>query len=158
MDWQLELWMAGKTLLAAILGALIGLERTLQGRPAGVRTYAAVAIGACVFGMISTRGGLNLADPTRIASNVVTGMGFIGAGVIIRDRGRTLGLTTAATMWATASVGLAIAFDLLVLAIAAALIIICLLFADHLPVWRRFQREEDDESPPPSSPSQAEGR
>ena len=134
MDWETEILMAARTLLAALLGGLIGFERERHGREAGIRTYAAVALGACVFGLVSAHvvGG---ADPTRIAAGVVTGVGFLGAGVILREQGRVAGLTTAATIWATASVGLAVAYGMYVLGLLTATIIFALLAVHHLPSW-----------------------
>lgn len=114
MDWNTEIMMAARVIIAAILGALIGWEREAHGHEAGVRTYAAVALGACTFGLISSHADSG-ADPTRIAAQVVTGIGFLGAGVILRDRGHVTGLTTAATLWATAAVGLALVYGLYIL-------------------------------------------
>src|SRR5260221_14284057 len=85
-------------------------------RAAGIRTYAAVCIGSCLFGSLS----LNMpeaAERARIAAQVVSGVGFLGAGVIMRDQGKIAGLTTAASIWAAAAVGLSIAFDLYLLAV-----------------------------------------
>lgn len=98
-------------LLASVLGAVVGLERELHGRPAGLRTHILLSMGAALFGMVS-RGmsGPNV-DPTRIAAQVVTGIGFIGAGTIIHLGGTVRGLTTAASIWATAAIGLAVGLD-----------------------------------------------
>ena len=138
MDWNLELLMAGRAILAALFGGLIGWEREQHGREAGIRTYAAVALGACVFGLISFHVSAS-SDSTRIAAGVVTGVGFLGAGVILREQGRTAGLTTAATIWATSSVGLAIAFGMYVLGALTTLITFALLAAHHFPGWHRFK-------------------
>ena len=111
--------MALRVVLAVVLGGLIGLEREWHRREAGVRTYGAVSLGACVFALLSTHvsGGNN---PHVIAAGVVTGIGFLGAGVIMHDRGNVLGLTTAATLWATASVGLATGYGMYTLALLVA--------------------------------------
>lgn len=141
MDWKLEALMAGRAVLAALLGGLIGWEREHHGQEAGVRTFAAVALGACVFGLVSS----HLpppADPGHIAAQVVTGVGFLGAGVILFQRGQVTGLTTAATIWAAASVGLAIAFGMYVLGVLAAVIIYALLAAHHLPGWAKLKGDE----------------
>lgn len=138
MDWQIELMMAAQALLATFLGGLIGWERERHGREAGIRTYAAVCLGACVFGLVSSHIP-NMADNTRIAAQVVSGMGFLGAGVILRDQGRLKGLTTAGTLWATAAVGLAIAFGMYVLGILTALLLYGLLALHHLPCWSRIK-------------------
>ncbi|GHG94652.1 MgtC/SapB family protein [Comamonas sp. JC664] len=102
--------------LAALLGGVLGLEREVRGQAAGLRTHILVSLGACCFTLASvfievalgpdtpegTRG-----DISRIASQVVVGIGFLGAGVILRHNGQVTGLTTAANLWLTASVGLA---------------------------------------------------
>ena len=137
MDWDLELLFAARAVAAALLGALIGWERQRHGRDAGIRTFGAVSLGACVFGLISSHVSTS-ADPTRIAAQVVTGVGFLGAGVILREQGRITGLTTAATLWSTASVGLAISFGMYILGGLAALITFALLSAHHLPGWPYF--------------------
>jgi len=159
MDWHIELRLAGDLLLAALLGAIIGLERERHVGLAGIRTHAAVALGACLFGFISfnvsgpgdpnTVGGA--ADPSRIAAQIVSGIGFLGAGVILRDRGRIRGLTTAASVWATASIGLGIANKMYILAVAATIIILLLLSLYRVPGWYKWKRkhqhrfkEEDD--------------
>lgn len=129
--------MAASTIYAALLGCLIGLERQLHQREAGIRTYGAVSLGACVFGLVSIHA-VGVVDTTRIAAQVVSGIGFVGAGIILRDRGKTTGLTTAATIWATASVGMAVAFGMFILATLTALIMLLLLAANHLPGWQRL--------------------
>jgi putative Mg2+ transporter-C (MgtC) family protein len=141
-DWQLEASMAARVLYATFLGALVGLERHMHGITAGVRTYAAVCLGACAFGLVSLHAVSGPADPTRIASAVVAGIGFLGAGIIMRDGARTIGLTTAATVWATAAVGLAIAFEMYVLATLTAALIFLLLGLHHLPGWTRLAHDE----------------
>jgi len=139
MDWNLELLFAVRAIIAALLGAFVGWERERHGSHAGIRTYAAVTLGACVFGLISSHVG-ELADPSRIAAQVVTGIGFLGAGVILREQGRITGLTTAATLWATASVGLGIAFGMYILSVLATFIVLALLAAHHLPWWSRLKK------------------
>lgn len=138
MDWNVEALMAWRALMAALLGAFIGWEREQHGREAGVRTYAAVSLGACVFGLVSAHV-TGATDPTRIAAGVVTGVGFLGAGVIMREQGRIAGLTTAATIWATASVGLAVAYGMYLLSALTAAIIFGLLALHHLPAWHRVK-------------------
>ncbi len=141
MDWNLELLFVARAIAAALLGALVGLEREQHGREAGVRTYAAVSLGACVFGLVSSHVSAST-DPTRIAAQVVTGVGFLGAGVILREKGKITGLTTAATIWATASVGLAIAFGMYILGLLTTLIIFALLAVHHFPGWLRLGRKD----------------
>lgn len=94
--------------LAGVLGGLIGLERELREREAGLRTHLLVAVGSALFTIVGAYGfGGIRTDPTRIAAQVVTGIGFLGAGAIIRQGFSIRGLTTAATLWVVAAVGLA---------------------------------------------------
>ncbi|MHC4501141.1 MAG: MgtC/SapB family protein, partial [Planctomycetota bacterium] len=95
-------------ILAVVFGAAIGLEREISGKAAGLRTNVLICLGAAVFTIISRQmaAGTNTAV-TRIAAQVVTGVGFLGAGAIIVDRGGVHGLTTAATIWLVASIGVA---------------------------------------------------
>lgn len=140
MDWQLELVMAFRALLAAFLGGIVGFERERHGQDAGIRTYGAVALGACVFGLVSMHalGGTNI--DTRIAAQVVSGVGFLGAGVIMRENGKVSGLTTAATVWASASIGLAMSFGMYLLGILTTGIIFFLLASHHLPGWKKLAK------------------
>ena len=94
-------------LLAALLSMLIGIEREIQGQPAGMRTHMLVGIGSCLFTILSSVG-FPGGDPSRVASNIVTGIGFLGAGTILHRSGSVKNLTTAASIWATAAVGMAI--------------------------------------------------
>lgn len=108
---------AVRLLVAALLGGLVGLEREASDQAAGLRTHIAVALGASLFGVISTLGFLEFdqpradstiqADVSRVASNVVVGIGFLGAGVIFRQRNTIRNLTTAASLWTVAAIGLA---------------------------------------------------
>ena len=94
---------------AALLGSIIGIERNFRKRPAGMRTGFCVSLGAALFTIVSIEVARRTGDasPTRIASNIVQGIGFLGAGVILRERGSVVGLTTAATIFATAAIGMA---------------------------------------------------
>ena len=103
-------------MLAGLLGAAVGLERELREREAGLRTHLLVSLGACLFTLASAygfhdfftqSGALVRTDPTRIAAQVVSGIGFLGAGAIIRQGLSVRGLTTAATLWVVAAIGLA---------------------------------------------------
>lgn len=94
--------------LAGALGGLIGLERELREREAGLRTHLLVALGSGLFTIVSAYGFTSIrTDPTRIAAQIVTGIGFLGAGAILRQGSSIRGLTTAATLWVVAAVGLA---------------------------------------------------
>jgi putative Mg2+ transporter-C (MgtC) family protein len=99
-----------RLVLAFVFSAAIGLERERPGRPAGLRTHMLVCMAACLLMMVSVgvAGDRMASDPGRIAAQVVTGMGFLGAGTIIRYGSSIRGLTTAASLWATSAIGLAI--------------------------------------------------
>ncbi|MBT1073531.1 MgtC/SapB family protein [Pelotalea chapellei] len=109
--------MAGRLLLASLLGALIGLEREIHGRTAGFRTHLLVSLGSALFVAVSinfyqtfgnfTGSGVVGVDPGRVAAQVVTGIGFLGAGAIIREKTSVRGLTTAACLWVAAAIGVA---------------------------------------------------
>jgi len=121
----MEVEMILRLLLAAALGAVIGYQRERAGKQAGLRTHILISVGAALFALISIFGFGSASDPARIASGVVVGVGFLGAGVILhREGGIVAGLTTAATIWAVAGIGLAAGAGMyLVSAVAAALIL-----------------------------------
>jgi putative Mg2+ transporter-C (MgtC) family protein len=108
-DWQLSV----RILVAAVLGALVWLEREWRDKPAGVRTYALVALGAAVFTVAAVRYSLDQTkgqfefDPTRVIQGIVGGIGFLGAGAILHSHGSVEGLTTAAGVWVMGAVGVA---------------------------------------------------
>jgi putative Mg2+ transporter-C (MgtC) family protein len=115
-----------RLLVALAIGGAIGLEREFKGKPAGIRTNMLMCFGACLIMIISIevarmRGGT--ADPGRIAAQVVTGIGFLGAGTIIRSRFHVAGLTTAATIWVLSALGLAVGAGFLLLAVVGGLLI-----------------------------------
>ena len=121
-----------KLVLALLLGAVIGLERRLKGQIAGLRTFALIAMGAALAMLISIYIpqeylGLKNGDPGRIAAQVVSGVGFLGAGAIIQMKGSVRGLTTAAGIWMTACIGLAVGAGMYVIATVATLLIIFIL-------------------------------
>lgn len=97
-----------KLLIAILVGGIIGAEREYRDKVAGLRTNIFICVGATIFALLSSKFGGG-ADPTRIAANIVSGVGFLGAGAILRERGRVVGLTTAATIWLTAALGMGIA-------------------------------------------------
>jgi len=103
MDYEILI----RFLLAALWGGAVGLEREYRSKSAGLRTMMMISLGSCFFTMISTFLGEN-ATPDRIAANIVTGVGFLGAGVIFRSENKVNGITTAATIWTVAAVGMAI--------------------------------------------------
>ncbi|UCF88818.1 MAG: MgtC/SapB family protein [bacterium] len=146
-SWELSVLV--KLLLAALAGGLVGLEREKHGRPAGMRTNLLVAVGACTMTIISEAfylkygafGGETVLrlDPSRIAAQIVTGIGFLGAGVIIKEGATVRGLTTAATLWAVAGLGMAFGMGHFVLgAFSTAIVIMSLVFLKKLdPVIRK---------------------
>jgi len=112
--------MIARLVLAAVLGGIIGLERELKHRPAGLRTNMFMCFGSAMFTVLSLQlGGPN--DSTRIAAQIIAGIGFIGAGSILRDKGGVTGLTTAATIFVVASIGMACGGGLYMLAVFATL-------------------------------------
>jgi putative Mg2+ transporter-C (MgtC) family protein len=114
-----------RLLLAAFLGGLIGLERQLRRKPAGIRTNMLICFGAALFTIISYEmAGEVSGDHTRIAAQIIPGIGFIGAGVVIRDRGAVLGITSAATIFVMASIGMAVGAGMLATAIFATLMVL----------------------------------
>jgi putative Mg2+ transporter-C (MgtC) family protein len=113
--------------LAAGLGALLGLEREEADKPAGVRTFALVALGSALFSVIGIMVfGVNDAG-ARIPAQIVTGVGFLGAGTIIVQRGNVVGLTTAAGIWAAAAVGMGLGFGLYILSAGGVVIMLVVL-------------------------------
>lgn len=122
----MEIEILARLLLAAFVGAVIGLEREMAHKPAGIRTNSLVSLGACVFTILSSCG-LFASDPTRIASGIVTGIGFLGAGVIINSGKGVQGTTTAATIWAAAAIGMGIGLGEYFLSIASVIIVLFVL-------------------------------
>ena len=114
--------------LGLLLGAIVGFERELHRQPAGFRTHSLVAMGAALFTIVS---GFAFdgpgSDPTRIAAQIVSGIGFIGAGTILQYRGHIRGLTTAASLWSVAAVGMAAGAGMPVMAIIATVLMLLIL-------------------------------
>jgi len=113
-----------RLVLAAFLGGIIGLERELSRKPAGLRTQMFICFGSALFTTLSIRMGSGPGDSTRIASNIVQGVGFLGAGAILRERGSVTGLTTAATIFVVASIGMAAGAGEYLLALFATIVIL----------------------------------
>ncbi len=126
-----------------ILGALIGFERELHRQPAGFRTHSLVSLGAALFTVVSAYGFVgDFVDPTRIAAQIVSGIGFIGAGTILQHRGHIRGLTTAASLWSVAAIGTAAGAGLYVVAgVGTVLILVVLSLFDVVENFtkRRFR-------------------
>jgi putative Mg2+ transporter-C (MgtC) family protein len=140
MDFQDQAELLGKLLLSAFCGAFIGWQRDRRQYVAGLRTMALVAMGASLFGAANETLGMD-----RVAANIVTGIGFLGAGIIFRDGASVRGITTAATVWTVASIGLAISLELYLVALVATPLVFLILEMrplseyisgrrDHLPL------------------------
>jgi putative Mg2+ transporter-C (MgtC) family protein len=114
-------------LLAALMGAIVGLERELRGKPAGLRTNTLICLGATLFTVLSHQMAGPHGDPARIAAQILRGVGFIGAGTILHMRGSVSGLTSAATIWVVAAIGMALGSGAYVEAIGTTLLVISLL-------------------------------
>jgi putative Mg2+ transporter-C (MgtC) family protein len=104
MQTVLTLETLASLILSVILGAIVGIERERAHRPAGLRTHMLVALGSCLFTMMSTSFST---QPAQVAAGIVAGIGFIGAGTIWAEKDKVQGITTAASLWATAAIGLA---------------------------------------------------
>ncbi|MEP6621158.1 MAG: MgtC/SapB family protein [bacterium] len=142
----LRLGLLFKLLLAVMLGGIIGFERELAGKPAGLRTNILICIGATLLMDLSIRvglvdGGARIGDPSRIAAQVVTGVGFLGAGTIMQSQGIVTGLTSAATIWVVAAIGMAIGAGFYIEGLGAGLLVTFVLAGlGRLEHWVRRAR------------------
>lgn len=125
-----------KCLLSVLVGGVVGLEREYRRKPAGVKTHALIALGSAILCYMSSHFS-GTSDPSRIAAQIVSGIGFIGAGTILHSRRAIYGLTTAATLWTVASLGMLIGAGMIVPAVTATIIVITFLF-----VTKAFTKEE----------------
>jgi len=158
-DWDVLV----RILVAAALGGIVGIERELRDQPAGFRTHMLVSLGACLFTLVGAFGFQGLtgdqsvpavnADVTRVASQVVVGIGFLGGGAILRHGSTIRGLTTAASLWVTAAVGLAVGMGFYFGATAVAIVAVVAL-AGLKPIERRFLRgsRQSNGGPPSELP------
>jgi putative Mg2+ transporter-C (MgtC) family protein len=124
-----------QTLIAALCGLAIGIERERKQKPAGYRTIVLITSGSCLFTLISYNIpvflGLTNSDPTRIAAQIVTGIGFLGAGTIIQSGGNILGLTTSAVIWVMAAIGMIIGFGFPIIGVILTLMILLFLLTSY---------------------------
>ena len=145
VDWTKDVWhFIVRMLIAIVCGLAIGVERKSRSKEAGIRTHAIVCLASCLFMILSKylaaplfsdiTGNTFDGDATRIASQVVTGIGFLGAGIIMYRRDVMHGLTTAAGVWATAAIGMAIGSGFIVTGVCATAMILLLQFIFHLPI------------------------
>ena len=143
-----------KLTTAVLLGMIIGLQRLFVNRAAGMKTYALVSLGAASFVVISEMLSVKYIDvkgfdPSRIASQVVVGIGFLGAGSIIMRDNKTLGLTTAAGLWVTASIGMACGFgffDIAIITTVLVLFILTVVYRIEKPIKEIRTKSESDDS------------
>ena len=131
-----QLWWALDLILAAFLGFFIGLERKFRYKEAGIRTHTIVSVGAALMMIISRHAFGNDADTARVAAQIVAGVGFLGAGIIVYKKNVVHGLTTAAGVWTTAGVGMACGGGLWLIAIIATTILILIQWFLHRKIFR----------------------
>jgi len=135
-NYAFQLEYVARVLGALILGGIVGMEREYHEKPAGFRTHMLICMGAAIFTIISLMVGERFnQDPGRISAQIVSGMGFLGAGAILRDGVKVTGLTTAAGIWLVAAIGMAVGYGHYVLALSSVLLF---LIAQVLLVW--FER------------------
>jgi len=130
-----ELFFIGRLLISAFFGGLIGIERQMHGKPAGLRTHIFVCIGATLFTLVSLSIGADVAsqtDVSRVAAGVVTGIGFLAAGTIFREKDTVLGLTTAAELWVVAAIGLSVGIGYYFLAAVSTAIVLSVLILGRI--------------------------
>ncbi|KQT26330.1 magnesium transporter MgtC [Chryseobacterium sp. Leaf405] len=120
--------------ISVLLGIFIGTEREYRNKSAGLRTFILVCFGSCLFTILSIKIGVN--NPDRLAANIITGIGFLGAGVIFKGENKIDGITTATTIWATASIGMAVGSGYVYLSLMGTLLI--LLVLNSLTYFERF--------------------
>ena len=137
MTWNLIL----RILIAGLFGGLIGLERTFRAKEAGVRTHFIVAVGSALFMIISQYAFQGRFDSARVAAQVVSGIGFIGAGVIIFQKNVVRGVTTAAGLWVAAAIGLACGAEMYAVAGATTLLTVICLETMHFILQSRGERQ-----------------
>lgn len=124
----LRLDLLAKLLLAAVLGAAVGWEREQAGKPAGLRTNILICLGATLLTDVGMALSADRGDPARMAAQIVSGVGFLGAGTIIQSRGKVSGLTTAATLWVVAAVGIALGTGQYGAAVLTTLVVLLVLY------------------------------
>ena len=148
---ELRLDLLGHLALAVLLGGAIGFERQYARKPAGLRTNILICVGAALVTDLSVRItslGPGPADPARLAAQIISGIGFLGAGAIIQSRGTVTGLTTAATMWVVAAIGMTLGAGAIVEAMGATILVLVVLIPLRVLEERvapNFGRREDDE-------------
>lgn len=142
---MLELLLLVRVVPAIILSAILGWQRQRMGKWAGIRTYALVGGGSALFTVLSVSA-FNSPDPARIASNIVTGIGFLGAGTILHRADRVEGLTTAAGLWMVAAIGMAVGVEHYILATGVCLLSLIIFMLDDKKIGgnKNNSKNEDD--------------
>jgi putative Mg2+ transporter-C (MgtC) family protein len=158
LSLELQVELALRLAAGLVLGAIIGFERELHRQPAGFRTHSLVALGAALFTIVSAYGFTGpMVDPTRIAAQIVSGIGFIGAGTILQHRGNIRGLTTAASLWSVAAIGTAAGAGLVAMAaIGTILILVVLAVLDRIEAFATRRLNLGPDGRPDAAQSQME--
>ena len=138
-NWGIELFYVLKLIFAFILGGIIGWEREIAGKDAGIRTFGCIAMGSAAFSIFSQL--MSFADTSRIAAQIVLGIGFLGSGLFINSGRRPRGLTTAASLWVSAAVGMAVGFSLYVVATGLSLITAATLHIPSAQFWKKLSKK-----------------
>ena len=142
--------------ISLFVGLIIGYERSFHQKPAGIRTYSLVCIGSTLFMLVSAYGFQGIAkvggfsmDPSRISAQIITGIGFLGAGVIWKDRGTVKGLTTAANLWVTAGLGMTVGLGLYFMTLVSVVCVFIALYSSqfmcHLGLLHYPQQQQEVE-------------
>lgn len=134
-----------RILLAIGLGALVGFERELKHRPAGLRTHMLVSLGSAIFAVTSLSFDI---EPARIAAGIVAGIGFLGAGSIIAHKGHVTGITSAATLWVVAGIGLAVGIGEYYIAIISGIVVFVILKFEKIEKKIDFPKDNSDDGFP----------
>lgn len=143
MSLELQLEIGLMVLLSIVLSGLVGINRERIDHPAGLRTHILVGMGSCTFTILSVHA-FGDGDPGRVASQILPGLGFLGAGAILKERGSIQGLTTAASLWATAAIGMAIGTGAWLLGVIVSVLIWgVLVFLRHFEVHVLETKAED---------------
>jgi len=139
-QWTQELYFVGKLAFAFLLGGVIGWEREIAGKEAGIRTFGCIAMGSAAFSIFSPL--LNFADASRIAAQIVLGIGFLGSGLFFQQKDKPAGLTTAASLWVSAAVGMGVGFSYYVVAIGLSLITAASLHLPSSRLWSKLSKKK----------------
>jgi putative Mg2+ transporter-C (MgtC) family protein len=131
-----QLVFVSQIILAVLLGAVAGWQREKIGKAAGARTYALVAAGSCLFTILSING-FGDSEASRVAAQIVVGIGFLGAGTILHRESRISGLTTAAGLWISAAIGMAVGTGLYLVAVLTALIMLAVLMINEKEIFKK---------------------